>query len=44
VIQPPLSGPNAEFIGEINDAQKTGFLSGAQGLPFPIDWSVPFGR
>ena len=31
VIQPLLSRPNAEFIGEINDAQKAGFLSGARG-------------
>jgi glycosyltransferase involved in cell wall biosynthesis len=43
VIQPLLSRPNAEFIGEINDAQKAGFLSGARALLFPIDWSEPFG-
>jgi glycosyltransferase involved in cell wall biosynthesis len=43
VIQPLLSRPNVEFIGEINDAQKAGFLSGARALLFPIDWSEPFG-
>ncbi|HQT78695.1 MAG: glycosyl transferase [Rhodospirillales bacterium 20-64-7] len=35
--------PNVEFIGEINDAQKPAFLSGAQTLLFPIDWPEPFG-
>jgi glycosyltransferase involved in cell wall biosynthesis len=43
VIQPLLSQPHVEFIGEINDAQKSGFLSAARALLFPIDWSEPFG-
>ncbi|CAE6815834.1 Phosphatidyl-myo-inositol mannosyltransferase [Paraburkholderia nemoris] len=43
VIQPLLSQPHVEFVGEINDAQKSGFLSGARALLFPIDWSEPFG-
>jgi glycosyltransferase involved in cell wall biosynthesis len=43
VIEPLLSRPNVEFIGEIDDAQKAGFLSGARALLFPIDWSEPFG-
>ncbi|MEZ0605674.1 glycosyltransferase family 4 protein [Paraburkholderia sp. IW21] len=43
VVQPLLSRPNVEFIGEINDAQKARFLSGARALLFPIDWSEPFG-
>jgi len=30
-------------VGEINDAQKPDFLSGAQALIFPIDWPEPFG-
>ncbi|MBN8872241.1 MAG: glycosyltransferase family 4 protein [Rhodospirillales bacterium] len=34
---------NVEFIGEINDAQKPEFLSGAHALLFPIDWPEPFG-
>jgi glycosyltransferase involved in cell wall biosynthesis len=37
------SHDNVEFIGEINDAQKPAFLSGAQCLIFPIDWPEPFG-
>ncbi len=35
--------PNVEFIGEINDAQKPAFLSGAKALLFPIRWPEPFG-
>jgi glycosyltransferase involved in cell wall biosynthesis len=34
---------NVEFIGEINDQQKSEFLSGAHALLFPIDWPEPFG-
>ncbi len=37
------SHDNVEYIGEINDAQKPAFLSGAQCLIFPIDWPEPFG-
>jgi glycosyltransferase involved in cell wall biosynthesis len=32
-----------EYIGEINDAQKAEFLSGAVVLLVPIDWPEPFG-
>jgi len=43
-IKPLIQGnPNVEFIGEINDAQKPDFLSGAHALIFPIDWPEPFG-
>ncbi len=35
--------PDVEFIGEINDAQKPDFLSGAHALIFPINWPEPFG-
>ena len=42
-IRPLLSQPHVEFIGEINDAQKSEFLSGAHALLFPIDWPEPFG-
>ncbi len=38
-----LAEPLVEFIGEINDAQKSAFLGGAQALLFPIDWPEPFG-
>jgi len=44
LIKPLIRGnPNVEFIGEINDAQKPDFLSGAHALIFPIDWPEPFG-
>jgi glycosyltransferase involved in cell wall biosynthesis len=43
VIEPLLSQKHVEFIGEISEAQKPTFLSGAKALLFPIDWSEPFG-
>jgi glycosyltransferase involved in cell wall biosynthesis len=43
-IEPLIKrSPHVEFIGEINDAQKPAFLSGAHALLFPIDWPEPFG-
>jgi glycosyltransferase involved in cell wall biosynthesis len=42
-IKPMLVGPDVELVGEINEAQKPGFLSGALGLLMPIDWPEPFG-
>jgi len=42
-IEPLLGGPGVEFIGEINEHQKTQFLGEAQALLFPIDWPEPFG-
>jgi glycosyltransferase involved in cell wall biosynthesis len=42
-IEPLLKGGGVEFIGEINDRQKTQFLGDAQALLFPIDWPEPFG-
>ncbi len=43
VIKPLLDGPGVDMIGEINEAQKPDFLSGAVGLLMPIDWPEPFG-
>ena len=43
VIEPLLGQPHVEFLGEINDAEKPAFLSGAVALLFPIDWPEPFG-
>lgn len=43
VIRPMLNGGGVEMVGEINDAQKPEFLSGAVGLLMPIDWPEPFG-
>jgi glycosyltransferase involved in cell wall biosynthesis len=42
-IAPLLDGPGVEFIGEINEHQKTQFLGEAQALLFPVDWPEPFG-
>jgi glycosyltransferase involved in cell wall biosynthesis len=44
VIAPLIEGdPNIEFVGEINDRQKSDFLGNAAALLFPIDWPEPFG-
>lgn len=37
------SNPNVEFIGEIGESEKAGFLGGAVAMLFPIDWPEPFG-
>jgi glycosyltransferase involved in cell wall biosynthesis len=42
-IVPLLDGPGIEFIGEINEHQKTKFLGEARALLFPVDWPEPFG-
>ncbi|MBJ7402551.1 MAG: glycosyltransferase family 4 protein [Bradyrhizobium sp.] len=42
-IAPLLDGPGVEFIGEINESEKTEFLGNAAALLFPIDWPEPFG-
>jgi glycosyltransferase involved in cell wall biosynthesis len=42
-IRPLMTLPHVEFIGEISDAEKSDFLSGAAGLLFPGDWPEPFG-
>jgi glycosyltransferase involved in cell wall biosynthesis len=43
VVQPMLSSPGIEFIGEICQAEMDGFLGGAAALLCPIDWPEPFG-
>ena len=43
VIRPMLDHPLIDYIGEIGDAEKSEFLSGAIGLLLPIDWPEPFG-
>jgi len=42
-IEPLLDDPGVEFIGEINEHQKTQFLGEAKALLFPVDWPEPFG-
>ncbi|MDQ6670509.1 MAG: glycosyltransferase family 4 protein [Chloroflexota bacterium] len=43
VIQPLLSEPGVELIGEVGGAQKDEFLGNAAALLFPIRWPEPFG-
>jgi glycosyltransferase involved in cell wall biosynthesis len=43
IIRPMLGGADAEWIGEIGEAEKAGFLAGAVALLMPIDWPEPFG-
>jgi glycosyltransferase involved in cell wall biosynthesis len=42
-ILPLIDGRGVEFIGEINEREKTKFLGEAAALLFPIDWPEPFG-
>ena len=43
IIRPMIDGDQIEMIGEIGDAEKPCFLSGAKALLLPIDWPEPFG-
>lgn len=44
VIHPMIeANPLVEFIGEIDDKQKSAFLGEALAMLFPIDWPEPFG-
>ena len=42
-IEPLLSQPHVEFLGEICEDQKAEFLGNAAGMLFPIAWREPFG-
>jgi glycosyltransferase involved in cell wall biosynthesis len=42
-ILPIINVPGVEFIGEINEHEKTNFLGEAGALLFPVDWPEPFG-
>ncbi len=42
-IVPLLDDPGVEFVGEIDERNKTKFLGEALALLFPIDWPEPFG-
>ena len=42
-ILPLIDGSGVEFIGEINEREKTKFLGEASALIFPVDWPEPFG-
>jgi len=43
VVAPLFDQPGVQFVGEINDYDKTKFLGDARALLFPIDWPEPFG-
>ena len=43
VIKPLLCPPDIEYIGEINETEKSEFLGNAIALMFTIDWPEPFG-
>jgi glycosyltransferase involved in cell wall biosynthesis len=43
VIRPMLADGGVELVGEISDAGKSAFLSGAVALLMPIAWPEPFG-
>jgi glycosyltransferase involved in cell wall biosynthesis len=42
-IEPLLTHPLVEYLGEITDAEKNEFLGGAAALVCPYDWPEPFG-
>ncbi len=42
-IEPLLSHPLIEFLGEITDKEKNDFLGNALALLAPFDWPEPFG-
>jgi glycosyltransferase involved in cell wall biosynthesis len=42
-VEPLLDPPFVEWIGEIGEAEKDGFLGAARALLFTIDWEEPFG-
>jgi glycosyltransferase involved in cell wall biosynthesis len=42
-IHPLLDLPGIDYVGEISDADKSDFLSGAIALLVPIAWPEPFG-
>ncbi len=42
-IRNMLDHPLVDFVGEINEEQKSEFLGNAIALVFPIDWPEPFG-
>lgn len=43
VIKKEIDGQHIQFIGEINEEQKSEFLGNALAVLTPIDWPEPFG-
>jgi glycosyltransferase involved in cell wall biosynthesis len=42
-IAPLFNQPGVEFVAEIDERAKSGFLGEASALLFPVDWPEPFG-
>lgn len=42
-IEPLMSHPLVEYVGEISDEEKNAFLGDAMALVCPYDWPEPFG-
>ncbi len=42
-VEPLLTDPLIEFVGEIGDHEKQALIGDATALLFPIDWPEPFG-
>jgi hypothetical protein len=42
-IAPLFNQTGVEYVGEINERAKSGFLGEASALLFPVDWPKPFG-
>jgi glycosyltransferase involved in cell wall biosynthesis len=42
-IEPLLTDPVVEFVGEIGEREKGTLMGGARAVLFPIDWPEPFG-
>ena len=42
-IEALIDGDRVDYVGEIAEDEKAGFLGSAVGLLFPIDWPEPFG-
>jgi glycosyltransferase involved in cell wall biosynthesis len=43
VIEPLIDGTLIQYVGEIDEREKTEFLGNAIALLFPVDWPEPFG-
>jgi glycosyltransferase involved in cell wall biosynthesis len=43
VVEPLLQEGSVELVGQVDEAEKNGFLCGAAALLFPISWPEPFG-
>lgn len=42
-ILPQCDGDSVRYIGPVDDVQKSGLLSKARALLFPVEWDEPFG-